>query len=264
MPNETDLELEWNSKNDAGYSTMVLSISVMILCLLNILLINGFQLENISFLWDFKYNFNPRVCLLFPVLIFALAFMLFTTIEWLKGDTWTISLPYNIYLLKQLNEKIPDVLSENNIEYNIKYKHDSFGLKYPMFEISILEKVILLKIEKKNHENSKEKNLILTMEYIKPVNHSIALRIRDEISTMIGSWECIKECSSIQLERAKELLNNHELEPAEAALVAGSTLERFLKDWINALDLDLKDRKPCISAYAHALKSINLISPQIF
>jgi len=66
------------------------------------------------------------------------------------------------------------------------------------------------------------------------------------------------------LEQAIRLLEDKSVHAAVPAVIIGATLEEFLRNWVEADNLDLGGRKPGIDAYATTLKAAELITKQDF
>lgn len=64
------------------------------------------------------------------------------------------------------------------------------------------------------------------------------------------------------LTQASRLLQNSECHPAAAAVLAGASLEEFLRNWLEAAELLIDGAKPGIDAYASALRAEELITKQ--
>jgi hypothetical protein len=64
------------------------------------------------------------------------------------------------------------------------------------------------------------------------------------------------------LGQAHALLQADGVHPAAAAMLAGASLEEFLRSWCDDVGLDLGDRKPGIDAYCALLRQRDLIDKQ--
>ncbi len=64
------------------------------------------------------------------------------------------------------------------------------------------------------------------------------------------------------LDQANALLNNEKMHPAAPIIIIGSSLEEFLRIWVEEASLSLDSQKPSIKAYGNVLKEANLISKQ--
>jgi hypothetical protein len=70
------------------------------------------------------------------------------------------------------------------------------------------------------------------------------------------------EVASDLLEQATALLGDTTVHPAAAVMVVGATLEEFLRNWVEHLDLNLGQRKPGIQAYTDTLRDAGAITKQ--
>jgi hypothetical protein len=64
------------------------------------------------------------------------------------------------------------------------------------------------------------------------------------------------------LEQSRILLETKGVHPATPIVLAGATLEEFLRNWVESDDLSLGSRKPSIDAYAQVLVAEEKISKQ--
>lgn len=64
------------------------------------------------------------------------------------------------------------------------------------------------------------------------------------------------------LEQSRILLETKGVHPATPIVLAGATLEEFLRNWVESEDLSLGGRKPSIDAYAQVLVAEEKISKQ--
>lgn len=64
------------------------------------------------------------------------------------------------------------------------------------------------------------------------------------------------------LEQSRILLETKDVHPATPIVLAGATLEEFLRNWVESDDLFLGGRKPSIDAYAQVLAAEAKISKQ--
>jgi hypothetical protein len=64
------------------------------------------------------------------------------------------------------------------------------------------------------------------------------------------------------LEQAIHLLEDQNVHAAVPAVIVGASLEEFLRNWIEAENLSLGNRKPGIDTYATVLRAEDLISKQ--
>jgi hypothetical protein len=64
------------------------------------------------------------------------------------------------------------------------------------------------------------------------------------------------------LSMAQSLLENRQFHPAAAAVLIGATLEEFLRNWVEAENLSLGNRKPAMEAYSQVLRDAELLSKQ--
>ena len=64
------------------------------------------------------------------------------------------------------------------------------------------------------------------------------------------------------LEQANSLLESHDVHPAAPSILIGSTLEEFLRTWIEAEGLSLGNKKPGIDNYAKILREADIITKQ--
>jgi hypothetical protein len=70
------------------------------------------------------------------------------------------------------------------------------------------------------------------------------------------------EVVSDLLEQSRDLLEAKGVHPAAPIVLAGATLEEFLRNWIEAEGISLGQRKPSINGYAEALLSEEKITKQ--
>jgi hypothetical protein len=64
------------------------------------------------------------------------------------------------------------------------------------------------------------------------------------------------------LSMAQSLLENGQFHPAAAAVLIGATLEEFLRNWMEAENLSLGNRKAGTEAYSQVLRDAGLLSKQ--
>ena len=64
------------------------------------------------------------------------------------------------------------------------------------------------------------------------------------------------------LEQALRLLDDKSVHAAVPAIIAGASLEEFLRTWVEAEDLSLGNRKPGINSFAMALHAKGVITKQ--
>ena len=64
------------------------------------------------------------------------------------------------------------------------------------------------------------------------------------------------------LEQAIRLLDDKSVHSAVPAIIIGASLEEFLRNWVEAENLSLGNRKPGIDAYASTLRAEELITKQ--
>lgn len=64
------------------------------------------------------------------------------------------------------------------------------------------------------------------------------------------------------LEQAQKLLFEKNVHPAAACVLIGASLEEFLRNWIDELDLKLGNNKPGIENYSKLLREKELINKQ--
>ena len=64
------------------------------------------------------------------------------------------------------------------------------------------------------------------------------------------------------MEQAFTLVEDPEAHPAIAAVIAGATLEEFLRTWVEGENLSLVNRRPSIDAYAQTLREANKLTKQ--
>ena len=64
------------------------------------------------------------------------------------------------------------------------------------------------------------------------------------------------------LEQAHYLLENSKVHPGSVAMIIGSSLEEFLRNWVEEQGFSLDDQKPSIDTYAKILKQNELLNKQ--
>lgn len=64
------------------------------------------------------------------------------------------------------------------------------------------------------------------------------------------------------LGQANALLEDSKYHPAAAAILLGACLEEFMRTWVEAESLSIRNAKPGIDAYSKALRAADLISKQ--
>lgn len=64
------------------------------------------------------------------------------------------------------------------------------------------------------------------------------------------------------LDQAYSLLESKKVHPAAPAVLIGATLEEFLRNWIEAVSINLGAQKPSIDTYAKALREADLLTKQ--
>ena len=96
---------------------------------------------------------------------------------------------------------------------------------------------------------------------------SLVVGFRDYVNA--GLWGAASperqaklEVASDLLEQAAALLGDAAVHPAAAVMVVGATLEEFLRNWAEHLDLDLGNRKPGIQTYTDTLRDAGAITKQ--
>ncbi len=64
------------------------------------------------------------------------------------------------------------------------------------------------------------------------------------------------------LDQARLLLLNKKTHPAAACVLIGASLEEFLRNWMEAIEVSLDKQKPSIDNYSNILKANSLITKQ--
>jgi hypothetical protein len=64
------------------------------------------------------------------------------------------------------------------------------------------------------------------------------------------------------LGQAQALLDSRDIHPVAPTVIIGAALEEFLRNWIEAEELNIENQKPGIDAYAKALRENDLITKQ--
>lgn len=118
----------WGSDEKTIESVLVL-VLIVFSCILIILYI--FYQENL-----FKSNWLALNWCLFPILIFFLIFCFSMVYLFRKGNRWSLSLPSNTNLLRNLAQDIESLLKEDNLNFSKKQNENdnilqSFKIKMP-------------------------------------------------------------------------------------------------------------------------------------
>lgn len=101
-----------------------------------------------------------------------------------------------------------------------------------------------------------QENLASTMEsFISFVEAGLHAEISPERKAQL-------DVVSDLLDQANKLLESTKVHPAAPAVLIGATLEEFLRNWIEAENVNLGAHKPSIDTYAKALREADLISKQ--
>lgn len=64
------------------------------------------------------------------------------------------------------------------------------------------------------------------------------------------------------LEQSQSLLNSSKVHPAAPIVLIGAALEEFLRNWVEANELSIGNRKPGLNSYATVLRESDQISKQ--
>jgi hypothetical protein len=64
------------------------------------------------------------------------------------------------------------------------------------------------------------------------------------------------------LDQANSLLNTKSVHPAAPTVIIGASLEEFLRNWVEDLELSLTEKKACLDTYAKVLYEADKITKQ--
>lgn len=155
---------------------------------------------------------------------------------------------------QELVKAAEDILSK------VRQPHDYWaGMKAEVCEFLRLyagPKTSFFEIAEKAGGTGIQKHLATTMEsYISFVKAGLYSEISPERKAQL-------DVVSDFLEQAQTLLENNKVHPAAPAVLIGATLEEFLRNWVEAEDINIGDKKPSLDTYCKILRESELLSKQ--